>query len=201
MNQPTPIIHEWPLPFEAFPKIPRLNRGILVTEKLDGTNALVYVDDAGGVHAGSRTRWIDPVDDNYGFARWVKENERDLRALGPGRHFGEWWGRGINRGYRALDRHFSLFNASRWAVSDLFAPTALKDGKEFCPDCCHVVPILYHGDFDYGAIVGCVEHLRESGSVAMPGYMKPEGVVIFHAAAQHCFKVTLEGDEKPKGAQ
>lgn len=29
--------------FEAFPKIPRLNRGMVITEKIDGTNAAVVI--------------------------------------------------------------------------------------------------------------------------------------------------------------
>jgi hypothetical protein len=30
--------------------------------------------------------------------------------------------------------------------------------------------------------------------------MKPEGIVVFHSAAQVPFKITLEGDHEPKGA-
>lgn len=39
-----------------------------LTEKIDGTNAQVYIADDGRVVAGSRTRWISPEDDNFGFA-------------------------------------------------------------------------------------------------------------------------------------
>ncbi len=41
--------------------------------------------------------------------------------------------------------------------------------------------------------------LRTEGSVAVPGYANPEGVVVFHTAASQLFKVLLEGDELPKG--
>lgn len=47
----------------------------------------------------SRTRWITPEDDNYGFAKWANENKEELLKLGIGQHFGEWWGSGIQRGY------------------------------------------------------------------------------------------------------
>jgi hypothetical protein len=86
--------------FEPFDKIPRLKRGCVVTEKIDGTNAQVYIpEDGGPMLVGSRNRWITPDNDNYGFARWAYENEAELRKLGPGRHFGEWWGSGIQRRY------------------------------------------------------------------------------------------------------
>ena len=68
--------------FPAFPKIPRLRRAIVVTEKIDGTNALVSIDEAGVVRAGSRSRWITPEADNFGFAAWVAKHAEELRALG-----------------------------------------------------------------------------------------------------------------------
>lgn len=61
--------------FEAFPKIPRLKRGCVITEKIDGTNACVYVGEDGLVLAGSRSRWVTPEADNFGFAAWVRDHE------------------------------------------------------------------------------------------------------------------------------
>lgn len=37
------------------------------------------------------------------------------------------------------------------------------------------------------------------GSVAAPGFMKPEGIVIFHVQGNFGLKKTLEKDEVPKG--
>ena len=63
--------------FKEFEKISRLNREVIVTEKIDGTNGLVWVsDDSTVVRAGSRSRWITPEADNFGFARWVAEKRR-----------------------------------------------------------------------------------------------------------------------------
>lgn len=42
-------------------------------------------------------------------------------------------------------------------------------------------------------------YLRHSGSVAVPGFAKPEGIVCFHTASNEMFKVTLEKDEEWKG--
>jgi hypothetical protein len=175
------------IPFEAFPKIPRLNREIVITEKLDGTNAVVHIGEDEVVTAGSRTRWISPENDNYGFAKWVRDNQLELRKLGPGTHFGEWWGAGIQRRYDLSEKRFSLFNVHRWS-----APAVR-------PACCHVVPTLYRGAFDQMWIDRCVDLLRTQGSVAAPGFMKPEGVIVFHTAASALFKVTVEKDEEPKG--
>ena len=173
--------------FKPFPKIARLNREIVVTEKLDGTNALIHFEDDGTMYVGSRTRWITPADDNYGFARWAEGNKSELEKLGPGSHFGEWWGGGIQRGYGLKEKRFSLFNTSKWG-----------DGA-VRPACCHVVPVLYQGAMREDAISAALNDLRTNGSVAVPGFMKPEGIVIFHTAAGIMMKVTCEKDESPKG--
>lgn len=177
------------LEFQPFPKIARLNRECVITEKIDGTNAQVFVAEDGAVIAGSRTRWITPADDNFGFARWVAEHADDLRLLGPGSHFGEWWGSGIQRGYglQKGEKRFSLFNVARWS-----------DER---PACCSVVPELYCGPFSTDAVNGMADYLRVAGSKASPGFMKPEGIIIWHEAARLMFKVTLEKDAEPKGKQ
>jgi hypothetical protein len=194
--------------FTGFPKMARLNRDIVITEKIDGTNAQVYIapfHDSAALSAkkeaiaysvaaqlimfaGSRTRWITPTDDNHGFAKWVQANAEDLFRLGQGQHFGEWWGSGIQRGYglQKGEKRFSLFNTARWGKA------------EDRPSCCHVVPTLYTGLFDADEIDEALHCLRLGGSFANLGFMKPEGIVIWHEAARQLFKVTLEKDEMPK---
>jgi hypothetical protein len=175
--------------FREFQKIPRLARECSVTEKLDGTNAQVHVLDDGTVLAGSKARYLTPEDDNFGFAAWVREHEEELRKLGPGRHYGEWWGHKINRGYGLAERRFSLFNRERWA------------GPLERPACCDIVPELWTGIFDTVEINRAMERLKETGSVAAPGFMKPEGIVVYHSASRHLYKRTLERDEEWKGKQ
>jgi hypothetical protein len=173
--------------FVPFPKIARLSREIIVTEKIDGTNSQIFIGDDGVLRAGSRNRWLTVADDNFGFARWVADNAEELAQLGPGRHFGEWWGSGIQRRYglTGADKRFSLFNVARW-------------GEER-PVCCNVVPLLYRGEFNQDAIDASLEELRNLGSRAAPGFMRPEGVIVFHVAANIGFKKTLEKDHEPKG--
>jgi hypothetical protein len=172
--------------FKAFPKIPRLFREAIITEKIDGTNASIHIreSDVGEppvILAASRTRFITPENDNFGFAMWVKQHATDLLKLGPGSHFGEWWGVGIQRGYELSERRFSLFHTHK--IKEL-------------PSCCDVVPVLYEGLFETVDIHAELAKLKVNGSTAAPGYMKPEGVVIYHKAAGTMFKATLEGDKK-----
>lgn len=194
--------------FPAFGKIPRLHRDVVITEKIDGTNGLVFVteqansitysgeaagflyhvEDGTCIAAGSRNRWLKPSDDNFGFCEWVYANADELVKLGPGHHYGEWWGKGINRGYGASLRMWSLFNVTKWGDS------AVR------PSCCDVVPVLAKGSGALlnGHVSNALDMLRLQGSYAWPGFKNPEGLVVYHEAANQLFKVTLENDEAPK---
>jgi hypothetical protein len=189
--------------FEGFPKIARLSRDCVITEKIDGTNAQILITELEGypvddclyqkdglaLWAGSRSKWLTKEQDNFGFARWAFGHAEELLLLGPGRHFGEWWGNGIQRGYglQKGEKRFSLFNTSRWS-DDTVRPV-----------CCHVVPVLYSGMFYTDIIQFCLDRLKIHGSSAAPGFMNPEGIVIFHTAGNMMFKKTIKDDEKPKG--
>lgn len=192
--------------FEPFRKIPRYRREIVVTEKLDGTNATIYIDGSGQIFAGSRNRWITPEDDNFGFAAWVELNTPELLRLGAGVHRGEWWGKGVNRGYGLLTRHFSLFNTCKFCLyGDTPQVISKQDNpigdiyQTVLPACVGLVPVLYSGEHDQSMINGVVNVLKAQGSMAAPGYMNPEGVVIYHTAANVYFKQTIDNDSQPKG--
>ena len=84
--------------FNAFPKIARYSRLCTITEKIDGTNASIFIsDDLTEFLTASRTKWITPENDNAGFSRWAFEHKDELMSMGAGHHFGEWWGLGIQR--------------------------------------------------------------------------------------------------------
>lgn len=171
--------------FIKFPKIPRLKRGVVVTEKIDGTNAQVCIGPDGEFAVGSRKRWITSEDDNYGFARWASENKEELLKLGEGRHFGEWWGSGVQRGY-GLDKgekRFSLFNIGRWRDN---LPT----------DVVSLVPVLWEGPMEDLDVPHLLDYLKVCGSQASPEFMNPEGIVVYHVAAKQCFKVTYDDTAK-----
>lgn len=188
-------------PFQGWPKISRFARTCLVTEKIDGTNAQIFIGDLATdfpeeplrtsqgqpVFIGSRTAWITPAKDNFGFARFVHENLADLEKLGPGHHFGEWWGKGIQRKYGLTERRFSLFNYVRW----------VENPEK--PECCYVVPLVYWGSFESLDAQRILDDLVRGGSLAAPGFMKPEGIIIFHEPSRVSFKKTVEGDDTGKG--
>lgn len=195
------------VPFAPMPKIPRLHGDVHVTEKLDGTNACFeYAQTPNGyiVGACSRNRRLfqleldtaglprfvgegprwDGKGDNAGFGAWVLANLDELRRLGYGRHFGEWYGKGIQRGYGLDHKRFALFRAPKAGV------------PEGCP--VSVVPELdVWGEFDTGRLALLMAELRLSGSQAVPGFMDPEGIVCFHARSGQLFKYTY--DAGPKG--
>jgi hypothetical protein len=190
------MVFDWDHPMEttleqteeypAFRKIPRLNRRVVVTEKIDGTNALIAISDDGKIRAGSRSRWITPEHDNFGFAGWVKQHKDELYQLGPGLHFGEWWGEGIQRRYGLSEKRFSLFNTTRWT-------------QETRPACCHVVPVLYDGPFMDIRLTRIIDTLKEHGSQAAPGFDWPEGIVVWHETSGATMKYTFDKNDEPKG--
>lgn len=189
--------------FIKFKKIARLSREVIVTEKIDGTNAQIYIDEEGNIHVGSRTRWITPQDDNHGFAKWVYEHADELKdGLGPGRHFGEWWGSGINRGYGLPkgEKRFSLFNTIRWCSYNEEPQQIITDDPRIVefqkklPECCYLVPVLWRGLFDTKEIDATLIALEVVGSQAAPGYRNPEGIVIYHTKGNVMFKKTIDGD-------
>lgn len=151
--------------FVAWPKIPRYgNDTLVITEKIDGTSAQILITPEGGMYAGSRTRWITPQEDNYGFARWVEEHGQELLKLGHGRHYGEWFGCGIQRGYNLKHRQFALFNIRR--------------PQESLPEGVILVPVLYEGENKESAIYTALRDLISNGSRVSPGYANVEGMVL-----------------------
>ena len=190
--------------FQDFPKMARLSRECMITEKLDRTKAQDAITEDGALVTGSRTRWVTPEQDNYGFAAWAQAHREELLQLGPGRHFGEWWGQGIQRKYGLTEKRWSLFNVARWCLhgsEPQQMPTAdprIVKSQEVLPPCCSLVPTLYRGVFTTEACDQALEQLSKEGSVAAPGFRNPEGIVCFHVAANVGFKKTILHDEQPK---
>jgi hypothetical protein len=203
--------------FQAFPKIPRLRRDVVITEKIDGTNACIVIhkivepepvpdgsvalvntgEAMFTVQAQSRNRLINPYDDNAGFARFVYDNAEPLASrLGDGYHYGEWYGQKIARNYGLKEKRFALFNTKRWG----FLPCNTVTDTEWTelPQVFRV-PILSSGVLSDELIDHALTYLRQHGSMAVPGFQRPEGIVVFHTASGQLYKVLLEGDELPKG--
>lgn len=90
--------------------------------KIDGTNGVIWMDDTGVIHTGSRNRKIageldDEYSDNAGFHKWVTDNREifhrfiDLWDNSPVIMYGEWLVPHTIKGYRDdAWRHFYLFD-------------------------------------------------------------------------------------------
>lgn len=167
--------------FEPWGKTARLQSPITISEKIDGTNGVIKF--AGEqMFVGSRKRWVFPHDDNFGFALWANDNYEELLDIfGPNSTtYGEWWGRGIQRGYGLGVRNFSPF----WPIS---APRTLSDGSTV-----ETVPIIWRGDFSQVAVEMAIAQLRSYGSLAAPGFMQVEGVVVQFDHNRTRFKVVID---------
>ncbi len=176
--------------FVEWPSIQRLSSELVtLTEKIDGTNAVIHVDEQGELTAGSRSNWLtDDKPDNHGFRAWVKSNVDQLRNLGPGLHYGEWFGSGIQRRYGLTEKRFASFE---WWRDDL-------------PACVQRVPILYQGLHRVDLFDEAINALIIGGSRAVPGFMDPEGIVIqFRSknAREAKFKKYCKNDLTPKSLQ
>lgn len=163
--------------FKPWPKITRVEnrRTPVFTEKIDGTNACIAIDENGNLHCQSRNKIITPGDDNFGFARWVYTNKEDILKLGEGYHYGEWWGLGIGRTYDQTEKKFAPFNTRRW---EHYNPI---------PHLMQPVPIL-----PVTTVQEAREYLIKNGSIAAPGYMRPEGAVMFDPDTETCFKIIID---------
>lgn len=206
--------------FQAWPKTPRLFRDIVITEKVDGTNSAVIIQESDSdgecsayvlahverdgveyeVAAQSRNRLALPgkATDNHGFAGFVQQNAEELfDLLGPGRHFGEWWGKGIQGRYKNVHpqiRGFALFNTAKHKVLHAWLP--MHGGIDVLVEPVHV---LYEGPFSEKVIRDTLEELKENGSWTSP-LDKAEGIVVFHTQSRQVYKYTIEGDDAYKGA-
>lgn len=206
--------------FEQYPKTPRLSSvEMTITEKIDGTNVQVVIEDGQIVCVGSRNREIFPdipalrdengrtvrdengkpvrrkvVRDQFGFAQWVEDNAEGLVAfLGDGRHYGEWAGPGIQKNPLGLPRRmFFVFNVQR------HTPERFEQLGHLVPDL-RGVPILYCGKFDIDRIE------REHAELLMYGTRvaeavnpkQPEGIVVSAFGT----KLKMTDDNRPKGTR
>jgi hypothetical protein len=133
------------------------------------------------IRIGSRNRWINPDaiagkgSDNFGFAHWAWTNITELSKLGVGRHYGEWYGRGVQKCYPSVTtKAWALFEHQR----HIGAYIAMKEGHETAfPSVCELVPLLFKGGYDTNIIELTMASLQETGSLLCNGDAA-EGVVV-----------------------
>lgn len=178
--------------FVDFGKIARFRdtyNPVTISEKIDGSQGGLNFDADGNLTVQSRKKVLD-ADNGDGFFNWATENRESLfRDLGPGVHFGEWYGRKIQRTYGLDHKRFALFNAARFRDAE-FETLNLE-----------TVPLLFHGVVgDLGVdlyVDAALDYLNHYGSAAVPGFRNYEGVVVFFTSNRTGYKVIVNG----KGGQ
>lgn len=173
--------------FQGWPKMTRFSPWhMTVTEKINGTNAAVYIRFGEILAVQSRNRFITPESDNFGFASWVRDNSEKLVGLGDGRHFGEWAGPGIQKNPHEYDvRRFFLFNTGRWTHRRGDLGGIIYTNQEVIDAGCDVVPILFEGELPPTWIA---EHLERQRADTV----YHEGVCAYSHAFKAYAKYTLE---------
>ena len=129
--------------------------------KLHGTNAGVQVTTDGRVVAQKRSEIISPQSDNAGFAAWVETNSdyfSDLKTTENITIFGEWCGRGIQKGVAIsqLDKKIFAVFAIQFG-DDLVTPRKLEIRpnkiSEFLPQHKDIFVLPFYGkpiNIDFG---------------------------------------------------
>lgn len=175
--------------FEPWPKtlhVDKVMGNVIVTEKIDGTNACIVFQDDGYMFTQSRNRIITPDQDNQGFAKWAYRNQKNLFYIfGPGRHYGEWWGKKIGRTYNMQHNVFSVFNNGRFYRTDGndmdSMSTRAQEGPLF--DQVSAVPLIYTGVYGSEQMVEKVFEFETGKSKAAAEFgvefYDPEGVCYY----------------------
>lgn len=195
--------------FHSYPKIPRYeNETFTLSEKIDGSNGVININDDGKIIAGSRTQWLIGQDskgrniDNHGFRQWVADHHDDLLKLGVGTHYGEWYGNKINRKYGLDHNRFMLFNRTRYEsnISKQMAIQSICPGTpstrdELFPSCCELETVLMD-NVCFNALPDLVREFCKSfitnGSRHVPGFKNPEGLIVRSNLRGTLYKVIID---------
>jgi hypothetical protein len=213
--------------FKPWPKTPRLFRDILITEKIDGTNAAVivmHVPDGPSVEdfwnpaamtafvSAQPSGWEHPGD----FIVAAQSRNRLITPEKDNFGFANWvkenaadlatlLGEGHHYGEwwgSGIQRGYGLTKGEkRFSLFNVHRYGYVRQHPVMDGPLYHtldVVPTLYAGPFSEEAINLVDLGLRTEGSQAAPGFDNPEGFVVFHTASGQVYKVLLEGDDTPK---
>lgn len=175
------------IPHKSFPKIPRLEDiEMRITEKLDGTNAVIYVSDdkldpskdTFQMRFGSRNRWCGDYDDNQEFYSFCMENIEYLKRLPPGYHYGEFIGPKIqgNR-YELQEKQLYLFDTR---LSEMFTDTTLIN----------TIPVLLKST-GLHCIQDILDYYQDMNSRLNPK-AKAEGVILFIPKLNQRIKIIFD---------
>lgn len=207
------------LEFKAWPKTPRFFRDIVITEKIDGTNAAVIVQKVGPVGSetyhpalhgsliGEDTHFVAVELEDEFYIVGAQSRKRVITPDSDNFGFARWvWDNAEALAYSLGEG----YHFGEWWGSGIQRGYGLTKGeKRFSLFNVHryekvdglydVVPVLYRGPLSTYSVNRALDDLETFGSHAAPDFMKPEGVVVFHSASGQVYKALIENDDIPKG--
>lgn len=177
---------------------------VTILERVDGVTAQIDVT-PNAIYPVVNNRIIVPgAGDVFGIAAWLGEHLQELReVLGVGTHTGEWYGAGINRNYGLDHRRFALYNVERWCRHEEDVTEDMRIDREYGKKAGYIAPETCGGTLDVVAEIPLYPQegsitvkdvpralylLSRDGSYQVPGFMQPEGVLVYHKKAGMYFK-------------
>jgi hypothetical protein len=210
--------------FKEWPKTTRLFRDIVITEKIDGTNAAVQIIKADNIshwkHEDGSKTFFDPqpinvvvLDDGEVYVVYAQSRNRLIFPGQDNAGFAGWvsqhahelvtfLGEGVHYGEwwgSGIQRGYGLSNGQK--RFSLFNTHRFLDIEAVTDGLIRTVPILYAGTFDQLEIEEALSALKLWGSVAAEGFKNPEGICIYHTQSKLVQKVTLDNNDKGKWEQ
>ncbi len=211
--------------FVGHPKTKRFFRDIVVTEKLDGTNACVILEP---LYDNENPRvQVDDFLLDFGIMDEATQ-KRINGGIGIYHYKGTDFIVGAQSRNRLITPAQDNAGFAKWVVNNIV--TLIEDlgpGRhmgewygqgiqrnygldhkrfalfnthrysktEFTTPNLSTVPVLYHGPLSELGIKATAAELRMFGSQAVEGFMNPEGVCVYHEQARQIFKYTPDHNE------
>ena len=210
--------------FTEWPKTSRFFRDIVITEKLDGSNAAIGIaplETIDRIHPEGQPEKAEILDQNIFAEATVGEQRYGLYAqsrnklIKPGKTtdnygFAGWvaahaeelvtfLGEGLHYGEwwgSGIQRGYGLQKGEKHF--SLFNTHRFADIQAESDDLVRCVPILYQGAMVEKEITDALNYLRDCGSLAVHTFMNPEGICVYHTASRLVQKVTLDNNDAGK---
>ena len=208
--------------FQEWPKTSRFFRDIVITEKIDGTNAAVGIVKLGAEDLDENS---DPIDANLITIQEVEVEgqwavyglyaQSRNKLIRPGKAtdnqgFAGW----VGQNPEGLVRHLGEgLHFGEWWGSGIQRGYGLTKGEKHfslfnthrfeniqadSDDLVRCVPILYQGPMVEKEITAALDYLDNNGSEAAPRFPNPEGICIYHTSSRLVQKVTLDNNDAGK---
>ena len=169
---------------------------IVITEKIDCSNASFTLDEQGELQVFSRNVLLDESNNLNGFYQWVHENINPIQLEPEYIYFGEWLGTPHKVRYEGYEKQFFLFDV--WDKEfTRYMPFSVVEFEAYCLEL-NLVPVFYKGEFI------SFEHLESFvGQTALGGKIgeleSGEGIVVKNYTNQGFAKMVTEAFREVHG--